>query len=427
MVVHEGLTLNINLPKAKTVTVVDFIGAGAYGSVWKVKDISTGSFFALKHIRLKQQNPGDIAKYAMKMSKESEINLPTPYIVKAFGLSKLDNNGLDYAILFELVEGIDLDEWIINNKHTSINVKLELFYKILEGVTVAHNHNIYHRDLKPQNIKIASGNIPKILDFGLASVKDKNITESKEISGTISYIAPESMVNIKTNEEYDIYSLGCILYEILRNQNYLKFLGMDMPPFGKMMSSGKLTQGNILDFDSRFQSDLSCSNLVTKALKNSTCFNPQFRYKSAANFLSDIKTGSVSIPKDFSEKVEFFIKENTNRDIEYDWKLFRYYPEVIAYIIGLLFAIFSNGFWIFFSIVGFIFAGIRGFRLYSFYDNDRYSDITDIFKYKLGYGIILIGSFFLLISMFIGKFFVFLAILITVLGVYSKNSKMEWE
>lgn len=426
MVVHEGLTLNINLPKAKTVTVVDFIGAGAYGSVWKVKDVSNSNFFALKHVRLKQQNSGDIAKYAIKMSKESEINLPTNYIVKAFGLSKLDRNGLDYAILFELVEGVDLDEWITNNKYTSIDVKLELFYKILEGVAVAHNHSIYHHDLKPQNIKISKGNVPKILDFGLASVKDKNITESKEISGTFSYIAPEKLVNIKTNEESDIYALGCILYEILRSQNYLKVLGMDMPPLGKMMSSGKLSQGNILDFDTRFQSDLYCSNLVVKGIKNATCFNPQFRYKTASNFLSDLKTGSVSIPKNFSEKVEYFIKENTNKEIEYDWNILKYYPEVIAFIIGLLCASFSTGFWIFFSIIGLIFAVIRGFRLYSFYDSE-YSDIEDIFKYKLGYAIILIGSFLLLISMFINLFFVFLSILITVLGVYSKNSKMEWE
>ena len=289
MIVREGLILKLNLSKAQQVRVIDFIGVGGFSDVWKVQDTQNNNIFALKHIRLKHKDPGEVARTVSKITEEAKINLPSSYIVKAFGLSVLDEKGLHFAILFEYVDGVELNEWIQKNKYVNWKTKLNIYLKILEGIAVAHQHGIYHKDLKPENIIITKNNCPKILDFGLASTKDKNVTRSRGLAGTLSYLAPESLLNIKTYERFDIYSLGCILYDLYRGDNYLNICGFDLPQVGRMMGNNKLLNGSIIDFDSTFPNNNSNEKKYKRIIKKATSFKPENRYSSVDELLYELK------------------------------------------------------------------------------------------------------------------------------------------
>lgn len=421
MVVHEGLTLKTNLSQAKQVKVTDFVGAGAFGSVWKVKDTSNNNFYALKHIRLKQTNPGQVARYVTKMTEEAKINLPSPYLVKAYGLSALDSEGLDYAILFELVEGVDFDDWIKDNKNASWETKRNIFLKILEGVSVAHNHGIYHKDLKPQNIKIAKNNIPKILDFGLASTRDKNVTQSRELSGTLSYLAPESMCNIKTDEQFDIYSLGCILYDLFRGDNYLKICSYDVPPFANMMNKGKLTNGNILDFDTSFPQYSENDKLISNIIRKSTTFNLEYRYRSINEMLKDFGNNSV----DYINYDNIWERFRNHKLEKYDLLAFLiHFPDITGIVIGLILG-FIWGWFHLITGIGVIAMILRIVKL--FIDYDDYKEVHEyLIKQKLGTSLIVFGGVFLFIGIF-STFFLILSFILMIGGVFIRDSETGFE
>ncbi|BBM87384.1 serine/threonine-protein kinase [Candidatus Uabimicrobium amorphum] len=116
----------------------------------------------------------------------------------------------------EYVEGSTLKE-TLENKHITLNKKLQIFCQICDGVAYAHRNKIIHRDLKPINILLDKNNVPKILDFGIAKQvsNETEITKTGEIIGTPKYLAPEVIKGGKASFKSDLYSLAVIFYEIL--------------------------------------------------------------------------------------------------------------------------------------------------------------------------------------------------------------------
>jgi serine/threonine protein kinase len=422
MIIHEGLILSINLNEVKQVKIVDFIGAGAYGSVWKVRDILNDKIYALKHIRLKQTNPGKIGRFVTKMTEEAKINLPSPYIVKAFGLTALDINGLNYAILFEYVKGIDFDDWIQKNKKASWEIKKEIFIKILEGVSIAHKNGIYHKDLKPQNILISENNLPKILDFGLASTKDKNVTQSRELSGTLSYLAPESMCGIKTTEQFDIYSLGCILYDLYRGDNYLNICGYDVIPFGMMMNNGSLNNGNILDFDTNFPSMSKDDISIAVVIKKATTFNLDYRYKYISQIINDLSNNKHKSLKINHEYKSFFNPKLRNYDFN-DFIL--NYIDVLGISLGLLLGVFWG--WAYaITAIGLIFLILRIVKIFIDCNHQNLNALKFIIKEYPGSGIIILGSILLLFGT-LSSIFLILSFFLMFIGIFFRGSELDFE
>ena len=283
MIIHETKTINLNLDICKEATVEDYLGSGGFGDVWKIREITTNKYYALKHIRLKIKEPGKLAKFVLRMSNEAKIKIESPYIVESYGLTRFDD--LNYGILYEYIDGKEMGDWIKEDgSRLSWDIKKEIFIKILNGVNAAHKKEVIHKDLKPENIFISKDNIPKIIDFGLAKTKDQNITESKELTGTLPYMAPESMVDQEITKQFDIFSLGCILYFLIRGKNYCEICSYDIPPFGKMMEKGNLCSGNIIDFDTHFpKSNKKHKKIIEKA----TTFDPKYRYRNLDQFISD--------------------------------------------------------------------------------------------------------------------------------------------
>ena len=96
-----------------------------------------------------------------------------------------------------------------------VNISVET----LKGLELAHERNIFHRDIKPDNIFISSGNHVKILDFGIAKIiENQNFTKAGNVLGTIEYMPPEQMLGEQVDHRCDLFAVGTILYQILTNK-----------------------------------------------------------------------------------------------------------------------------------------------------------------------------------------------------------------
>ena len=192
------------------------LGSGGYGSVYKVKDKNNGSVYAIKTINIKQNNKQDI---------EKEINIlkifNSEYIVKYFDSFSDDN----YCyIVMEYCDDSDLSKLIKEHKEKNELIEETTIFNIINsiylGLKEIHAKNIIHRDFRPKNIFLNKNNKIKIGDFGISKklVNQKYTTTKK---GDYHYMAPEMLVkHAKYNNKVDIWSLGCIIYELFNLETF---------------------------------------------------------------------------------------------------------------------------------------------------------------------------------------------------------------
>lgn len=205
------LTREINSPSDLSIgelidgrfKVVDIIGKGGMGAIFKVKDMELSRNIALKMLTHKRADFEEL-KVELLIARD----LTHPYIIKVFDVGSW--NGMGYFTM-EAVEGPPLKTYIHNSESDSLEDKLRLLVKICEGLKHAHDQNVVHRDIKPQNIMIGSDGNPKILDFGIAR-KTNHDTQGKAISGSPKYMAPEQIQNTRSDVRTDIYAMGIIIF-----------------------------------------------------------------------------------------------------------------------------------------------------------------------------------------------------------------------
>lgn len=196
--------------------VLNEIGSGGFGRVFKIKRKSDNVMFALKTIDTDFPNPAVLdsfeneARLALSISHQNVVK----YIYY--------HNGQKYSellpyIIMELVEGISLREFIDKQTKTnsllSNDILLNMISQIIDGMSVI-NQKVIHRDIKPENMLYSQGNI-KITDFGLAKIsEDSTRTHSFKGSGTYPYMAPEAWTLETNTINMDIYSVGLLFYEL---------------------------------------------------------------------------------------------------------------------------------------------------------------------------------------------------------------------
>lgn len=200
-VVHPG-DLTIGDIIADRFKVLETIGKGGMGAIFKVKDMELGRSIALKMLTHKR---GDFEE--LKVELLIARDLTHPYIIKVFDVGSW--NGMGYFTM-EAVNGQPLKGYIQNNQD-ELEKKVRLLIKTCQGLKHAHDQNVVHRDIKPQNIMIDANFNPKILDFGIAR-KTTTDNTSKSISGSPKYMAPEQIKNLSTDVRTDIYAIGIIMF-----------------------------------------------------------------------------------------------------------------------------------------------------------------------------------------------------------------------
>ncbi len=194
------------------------LGRGAAGVVYLAHDTKLDRSVAIKSLPAElMENPKARTRFAREARVLASLNHPN---IATIYEELQEAEGVGYLIL-EYVPGQTLAERIAGSR-LKLQEALSIAQQIAEAVAAAHEHDVIHRDLKPGNIKITPEGKVKVLDFGLAKAlggetvdQQSTVTEPGRIIGTPAYMSPEQARGQQTDKRCDIWSFGCVLYEML--------------------------------------------------------------------------------------------------------------------------------------------------------------------------------------------------------------------
>ena len=189
--------------------VLDKVGTGGMATVYRGMDQVLGRTVAIKTMLPQYAtDPSFAARFKQEAQAAAALN--SPYIVSVYDWGK---DGDTYYIIMEYLRGTDLKSGI--RKHGALDCKkvAQIGSQIAQALSVAHNHDIIHRDIRPQNIMVQpDGNI-KVMDFGIARAKNSHLTTDNSVLGTAHYVSPEQTQGKPLGPTTDLYSLGIVMYE----------------------------------------------------------------------------------------------------------------------------------------------------------------------------------------------------------------------
>ncbi len=195
--------------------IVEKIGAGGMGEVYLAQDTQLDRKVALKFLPPHLCQDEECRK-RFKREAQAAAKLDHPNIISVYEVSEY--HGRPYFAMAH-VEGRSLKEFVAG-KDLSVEQILELAIQICGGLHAAHERGVTHRDIKPSNILIDSYGRARIVDFGLASVRDADqLTKTGSTMGTIGYMSPEQVQGKEVDHRSDLFSLGVVLYELITKQN----------------------------------------------------------------------------------------------------------------------------------------------------------------------------------------------------------------
>ncbi len=206
----------LDLPSgvADRLTLLERIGSGGMGEVWRARDEVLGRDVAVKLLRPGRGSP----KLAARLEREARAiaRLRHPAIVTIHDIGR-DDDGLPYLVM-ELLEGIDLGRLLVRVGRLPAVTAVQTMLPVLEALELAHGAEVIHRDLKPENVFIAEDPMgrrhPKLLDFGIAGVGAEG-GHTAEIIGTPEYMAPEQLrVHEPVGPAADQWAAAMTLYAL---------------------------------------------------------------------------------------------------------------------------------------------------------------------------------------------------------------------
>ena len=188
--------------------VLDIIGEGSFGKVYKGRKKYTGYVVALKFI----PKAGKSQKDLKNLKKEIVImsGLKHPNVIEMLDSFETDK---EVVVVTELAEG-ELFQILEDDGKLSETQVNDIACQLLSALFYLHSHRILHRDMKPQNVLIGKGGIVKLCDFGFARAMSVNTLVLTSIKGTPLYMSPELVEEKPYDHNADLWSLGCILYEL---------------------------------------------------------------------------------------------------------------------------------------------------------------------------------------------------------------------
>ncbi len=198
--------------------VLEEIGKGAMGMVYKGVDPAINRNVALKTIRLDFVNdPQEMEELKERLNTEARAagKLSHPNIVTIYDVGTEGN--LQY-IAMEFLEGRTLEEMLHRKVKFNYRIIAQIISQICSALDFAHQQNIVHRDIKPANIMVLNDYKVKVMDFGIARVDTSSMTRTGIAMGTPNYIAPELLQGKHVDKRCDIFSLGVLIYELLLNR-----------------------------------------------------------------------------------------------------------------------------------------------------------------------------------------------------------------
>ncbi|MEE1217898.1 MAG: Stk1 family PASTA domain-containing Ser/Thr kinase [Agathobacter sp.] len=264
--------------------ILSKVGAGGMSDVYKAKDHILSRFVAIKVLKQEfSEDSSFVTKF--RAEAQSAAGLEHPNIVNIYDVGS--ENGM-YYIVMEYVEGITLKTYIEKKGQLSFKESASIAIQVARGIESAHNKNIIHRDIKPQNIIISTEGKVKVTDFGIAKATSSN-TISSDVMGSVHYASPEQARNGFVDGRSDIYSLGIVMFEMVT---------------GRVPFDGETTVAVALQHlqeeiarPSKYAPDLPIS--FEKIILKCTQKTPDRRYQTIEELLADIRRSLAHPDEDF--------------------------------------------------------------------------------------------------------------------------------
>ncbi len=256
--------------------ILDVLGKGGMGVVYKASDTAIGRLVAIKMIT---SNFADDAGFLKRFYREAQSTgkLQHPNIVIVHDLG--DQDGSPFLVM-EYLDGESLESIIRSRREIPLLDKLDYIIQACNGLQYAHQRvpSVIHRDIKPANLMVLPDNVVKIVDFGIAHVENENMTMQGQFLGSLQYMSPEQINCEPVDCRTDVFSTGIVLYQLLTyalpfqgkdtGSTLLKIINEPPPPLETFL------QGYPRELDA----------IVRRALAKSR----EERYQTAEEFGSDL-------------------------------------------------------------------------------------------------------------------------------------------
>ena len=265
--------------------IIEQIGTGGMADVYKAKCHKLNRYVAIKVMKSEfSQDKTFVSKFWAEA--QSAAGLVNPNVVNVYDVGV--ENGI-YYIVMELVEGITLKKYIEKRGKLPYKEAVSIAIQVANGMDAAHQHNIVHRDIKPQNIIISKEGKVKVTDFGIAKVASSATINTSASMGSVHYISPEQARGGYSDERSDIYSLGITIFEMLTGT--VPFDGDSAVAVAvqhiqdSIPAPSQLVEGIPVSVD----------KIVLKCTQKKT----DRRYQSASELIADLKKSLVMPDEDF--------------------------------------------------------------------------------------------------------------------------------
>ena len=257
--------------------IIKSIGEGGMANVYLAYDVILDRNVAVKVLR------GDLAtdeKFVRRFRREAlaASSLSNPNIVEVYDVG--EDNG-EYYIVMEYIEGKHLKQILRKRGKLTVSEVVDIALQITNGLSVAHDSYIIHRDIKPQNILMLDNGLVKITDFGIAvALNSTQLTQTNSVMGSVHYLPPEQASGEKATLQSDVYSIGIMMYELLTGK--LPFKGDNAVEIA--LKHLKEPMPSVREEISTVPQALE--NIIIRA----TAKNPKNRYTDAREMHEDLKT-----------------------------------------------------------------------------------------------------------------------------------------
>ena len=259
------------------------LGEGGMGVVYKVRDIKLDKIVALKTLL---PDVSESAKMRFQQEARAVAKLDHPNIIKVydFGVSE---ESVPFLVM-DFLDGTGVDEEIKKKKYFLVEEAIPLIRSMLLGLEHAHSHRILHRDLKPSNMVLCNWEgeqVLKLLDFGLAKLQEEQGQTKTGITiGSPGYIAPEQAEGKKVDAGADIYSVGCIIFEMLTGRTPFQ----SDNPLSLMLMHSQVEPPKISEVAPQ-EIPKNFEDIVSRCLKK----EPQERFGSVSQILAALEHKST--------------------------------------------------------------------------------------------------------------------------------------
>jgi len=264
--------------------ILGLIGSGGMSDVYRAKCHKLNRLVAIKVLKEEFSNEeGFVGKF--QMEAQAAARLSHPNIVNVYDV--VDEGSIHYIVM-ELIEGITLKSYIGKKGFLDVKEAVGIAIQVAQGIGAAHDQNIIHRDIKPQNMLISKDGKVKVADFGIARAASTQ-TMTSEAMGSVHYMAPEQARGGYSDARSDIYSLGITIFEMVTGR---------LPFEGKNTVAVALAQlQEPISRPTYFNPEIpvSLEGVILKCTEK----KPEYRYSQISELVADLRRVLVYPDEDF--------------------------------------------------------------------------------------------------------------------------------